>query len=72
MRELSDVTTIDLTAFLDEVEETGVATEVALEALAAAYDLDDDELDSVRADLEAGGARAEDDVEDDEDDLDLS
>ncbi|MGH3082559.1 MAG: sigma-70 family RNA polymerase sigma factor [Gaiellaceae bacterium] len=72
MRELSDVSTIDLTAFLDEVEETGVATEVALEALAAAYDLDDDELDSVRADLEAGGARAEDDVEDDEDDLDLS
>jgi RNA polymerase primary sigma factor len=72
MRELTDVSTTDLTEFLDEVEETGVATGAELEALAAAHDLDDDELVAVRADLEARGVRIEDDAEEDEDDLDLS
>ena len=72
MRELTDVPTIDLTAFLDEVEENGVATEVALDALAHAHDLDDDELEAVRAELAERGVRVADEPEADETELDLS
>jgi RNA polymerase primary sigma factor len=72
MRELTNVSTSDFATFLDEAEETGLATEAALEAFADEHDLDEDELASVRAELEARGVRVGDEADEDEGDLDLS
>jgi RNA polymerase primary sigma factor len=72
MRELTNASTSDVTTFLDEAEENGHATEAAIEALAAAYDLDEDELDAIRAELEARGVRVGNEAEVDESELDLS
>ena len=70
MRTLSTVPTSDLIAFLDDAEEDGFVTGAALEALALEHDLDADELDRLRADLEARDVRIED--AEDEPELDLS
>jgi RNA polymerase primary sigma factor len=63
MRELTNVSTFDFAPFLDEADENGLVTEAALEALAVENDLDDDELASIRAELEARGVRVETEVE---------
>jgi RNA polymerase primary sigma factor len=72
LRQLTDATTFDFTAFLDDVEESGVSPEAALEALAAEHDLDDDELALLRSELEARGLAEEREADEDEHELDLS
>jgi RNA polymerase primary sigma factor len=59
VRNLTDVSTIDLASFLDGVEEDGFVTEAALDALVAEHELDDDEAMSLRAELETRGVRIE-------------
>ncbi len=62
--------TSDLIAFLDHAEEDGFVAEATLEALALEHDLDADDLDRLRAELEARDVRVDD--ADDEPELDLS
>src|SRR5436190_23121468 len=54
----------ELTVFADAAEEDGFVTETALEALALAHDLDEDETSALRAELEARGVRVEDKADD--------
>jgi RNA polymerase primary sigma factor len=67
---LTNVSTVDLTSFLDGAEEEGVVTEAALEALAVAHDLDEEETAAVRAELEARGVTVEEEAPEPE--LDVS
>ena len=45
--------TSSLAAFVDEAEEQGAVSEAALEAVAVELDLDEDESDALRAELES-------------------
>ncbi len=62
----------DLVPFLDGADEDGFVTETALEALALEHDLDEDEVVSVRAELETRGVRIDDETSEPADELDLS
>ncbi len=65
----------DVGAFLDRAEEDGFVSEVALEALAVEHDLDEDEIATLRDEMDALGIRIADEESDDdgaEGDLDLS
>ncbi len=73
MRKLTNVPTNELAPFLDGAEEDGFVTETALEALGLEHDLDEDEVASLRAELEARGVRIDDGTEDvEEPEVDLS
>ncbi len=75
MRELTNVSTTDLAAFLDSAEEDGAVSEATLEALVLEHDLDEDEATALRAELESRGVRIEDETGDgggEEHELDLS
>jgi RNA polymerase primary sigma factor len=65
VKELTNLLTNDVAAFLDAAEEDGFATEAALEALALERDLDDEEVVALRAELDARGVRVEEDGGDD-------
>jgi RNA polymerase primary sigma factor len=53
--ELSNLLEIDARTFLENAEELGLVDEQALEAFVAEHDLDEDELVTLRAELEARG-----------------
>jgi RNA polymerase primary sigma factor len=73
LTQLTNALAPELTVFADAAEEDGFVTETALEALATAHDLDEDETAALRADLEARGVRIdEDDAGDEAVELDLS
>jgi RNA polymerase primary sigma factor len=75
MRELTNGTMPELTAFLDEAEEQGLVTAAGLEAFALEHDLDEDELAALRAELESRSVQIEDGAGDEsaaERDLDLT
>jgi RNA polymerase primary sigma factor len=75
VEELTDtITTNEVTTFLDHAEEDGFVTEAALEALAQAHDLGEDEATALRAELEARGVHFEEAKDElgEEQELDLS
>jgi hypothetical protein len=73
VRELTNVPTNELAPFLDGAEEDGFVTGPALEALALEHDLDEDEVASLRAELEARGVRIDDETGNvEEPEIDLS
>ena len=55
MTELTNLAERDFHAFVDEAEEAGVVDEATLEALAVEHELEDEELDALRAELETRG-----------------
>jgi RNA polymerase primary sigma factor len=69
---LTNVSTVDLTSFLDGSEEDGFVTEAALEALVVEHDLDEDEAAAVRAELESRGVGIDAEEDDPEAELDIS
>ena len=54
---LSD--TFDLALFLDEIEERGAVTEAEIEALAHEHELDEDDVNALRAEVESRGLTVE-------------
>jgi RNA polymerase primary sigma factor len=73
LNEMTNVFTTDEVSFIEHAEDEGVVSEAALEALALEHDLDDDEADALRAELEARGVRIEDETNaDGKPELDLS
>jgi RNA polymerase primary sigma factor len=55
MKELTELQISEFKPFLEEVEEVGFVEQSALDSLAHAHDLDEDELVELRAELEARG-----------------
>jgi len=55
VKELTNIAERELHAFVDEAEDNGIVDEVALEAFAVEHELEDEEIEGLRAELETRG-----------------